>query len=181
MTACRLCLAWLLCPVLLAFGQTRGNSVSTIGSLLRTHHPAQALRSLHSALQASPNDANLWTLKGIALSMQDNNTGASSAFKHALRLAPKNLAALRGEVQILDQRHDPGAVALLHRILTLSPGDTTAHEMLALYEQRDGNCVAAIPNFRKSGSAMQRHPGSLAAYGSCLKSTGHIHQAISVF
>lgn len=181
MPVCRLCLVWMLSLALLAMGQSRQPSTAAIESTLRANHIAEALHLLGAAIQASPNNADLWTLQGIALSMKRDSPGASSAFQHALRLAPNNLAALRGEVQILNERHDRGAIPLLHRILTLAPGDTTAREMLALDEQRAGSCGAAIADFRQSGRAVERHPASLAAYGSCLNSTGHVQQSIAVF
>lgn len=182
MTACRYGTLWLLSFALLAFGQSStSSSIQSTESLLRAHHTARALQLLDGALRSSPNNPNLWTLKGIALSMQGNNADASTAFEHALHLAPNNLVALRGEVQILDQKHDKLAVPLLHRILAQAPHDFTAHEMLALYEQRDNHCKAAIADFRQSGPAMDHHPESLAAYGVCLNATGKTQEATSVF
>lgn len=181
MTTRRYGVFWLMSFALLAFGQPSASSIPKIESLLRAHHTAQALHLLNTELQSSPSNSNLWTLKGIALSMQQKNADASAAFRHALRLSPKNLAALRGEVQLLDQKHDRHAVPLLHRILALSPHDETAHEMLAVYEQRDGNCKAAVSNFRQSGTGIKRHPESLAAYGICLNAIGHTRESISVF
>lgn len=181
MTAFRFCLVWLLGFAVLAFGQAGATSMSSVESLLRAHHVARALQSLKVALRTSPNDTNLWTLKGIALSMQGKNRDASVAFQNALHIEPDNLAALRGEAQILDQEHAQRALPLLRRIITLSPNDATAHEMLALDEQREGDCIAAIADFHKSGPAMQEHPESLAAYGSCLNATGKSPQAITVF
>lgn len=181
MTTRRCGMLWLMSFALLAFGQRSTPSIPKIESLLRGHHPAQALQLLDTALQASPSNSNLWTLKGIALSMRGKNAEASTAFEHALHLAPKNLAALRGEVQLLDPKHDRRAVPLLHRILRLDSHDDTAHEMLAVYQQRDGNCKAAVANFRQSGIAIEHHPESLAAYGICLNALGNTLEATSVF
>ena len=181
MTAFRFYLVWLLGSAVLAYGKAGAGSISSVESLLRAHHTARALQSLDVALRTSPNNANLWTLKGIALSMRGNDRGASVAFQNALHLEPDNLAALRGEAQILDQQHSQRALGLLRRIIRLSPNDATAHEMLALDEQREGDCIAAIADFQKSGPAMQQHPESLAAYGSCLNATDKNPQAITVF
>lgn len=181
MTTRRYGVLWLMNFALLLFGQSSTPTIPKIESLLRGHHVAQALQQLNAALQSSPSNSDLWTLKGIALSMQQKDAGASTAFEHALHLAPDNLAALRGEVQLLDQKHDRHAVPLLHRILTLSPHDDTAHEMLAVYEERDGHCKAAVADFRESGTAIERHPESLAGYGICLNTIGHTRESISVF
>lgn len=184
MGICRLCLVWLLGSALLAFGQASASTAQTIESIkamLQAHQIDRALQSLRSSIQASPGNSNLWTLDGIALSLKGDITNASAAFERALHLAPDNLAALRGEAQILDHQQDQRAVPLLHHILELSPGDPVAHEMLAVYEQKSGHCSAAIADFRKSGATMGEHPQSLIGYGSCLESTGQLQQAISVF
>jgi tetratricopeptide (TPR) repeat protein len=164
-----------------AAAQSRTSSVETIESLLRAHHTAQAIQAVDAQLRTSPRNTDLWTLKGIALAMDGRQTAALPAFDRALQLSPDNLVALRGEVQILDPRGDPRAIPLLHRILALSPQDATAHEMLALYEERSGHCKHAIANFRQSGPGLSRHPMSMAAYGKCLYQTGDTQQAISVF
>lgn len=181
MTARRYGLFWLMSFALLVFGQASRPAIPKIESLLRDRHPAQAMPLLNAALRSSPSNSNLWTLKGIALSMQGKDAGASTAFQHALRLNPDNLAALRGEVQLFDQKHNHHAVPLLRRILALSPHDGIAHEMLAVYEQRDGDCKAAIADFRQSGTAIKRHPESLASYGICLNDIGDTRESISVF
>jgi len=165
----------------LVHAQSSGNVVSSVESQLRAQHPAEALRTADAALKQAPGNANLWTLKGIACSELQETSAATDAYAHALRLSPDNLAALRGAAQIFDQEHDPRAVPLLRRILALSPGDTTAHEMLALNEQRHGNCHAAIRNFQQSGPALHQHPESMAAYGSCLQNLGDTQQALAIF
>lgn len=170
-----------LCSTLLAYGQSHPPTVSAIETMMRGHHTAQALQAANSALSASPRDANLWALKGIALSIEGKRIDALSAFDHALHIAPDNMAALRGEVQLLDQDDSRRTVPLLHRILALSPHDTTAHEMLALFEEQGGNCKGAIAEFHQSGQAIAHHPASLEAYGSCLQTTGSEQQAIAVF
>lgn len=172
---------WLMSYAFLAFAQPSTSSIPKIGSLLRGHHASQALQLLNTALQSSPSNSNLWTLKGIALSMEGKDADASAAFRQALHLAPNNLAALRGEAQLLDQQHNRRAVPLLHRILTLSPHDETAHEMLALFEQRGGHCKAAVADFRQSGNAINQHPESLAAYGVCLNVIGETKESTAVF
>lgn len=177
-----------LCLLVVLFGlsvasyaQSQMSSIERIESMLRTQRPDQAMSLIDKGLESTPKDANLWALKGIALLMQSRDADASGAFRHALRISPQNMAALHGEAQLLARHRDPHAVPLLRRILAISPKDTTAHEMLALYEQRSGKCDAAIADFRASGPSMQKHPVSLAAYGSCLDQTGEGSQAVAVF
>lgn len=181
MIASRWIVALVCGSVVSGFGQSRHPTIATIEELMREHHDVQALQAVNTSLRSSPGNPNLWTIKGIILSIEGKRTEALSAFDRALHLAPGNMAALRGEVELLDQKGDRRAVPLLHHILALSPHDPTAHEMLALYEERSGKCQAAIADFRESGDGMKQHPASIAAYGSCLHAIGNTQQAISIF
>lgn len=162
-------------------GQQKTLSIASIESLIRSQEYDQALQATKSALRREPRDYRLWTLEGIILSMKGNNHEGRIAFQKALQLSPDNIAALKGEVQLLYQAHDPSAVSLLKRILRLSPGDETAHEMLANLEASDGECQAAIDHFLLSAEAISHHPESLEVYGRCLVQTGQIQKAIPIF
>lgn len=171
----------LLGSALLACAQPSAESVTQIEQLIRARQYPQALLAIRSGLRATPADARLWTLEGIALSLEGKNPDAVVAFEHALKLAPDNLAALRGEAELLDQGHDRRALPLLRRIVLLAPGDQTAHEMLGNLEEQAGNCPAALHDFEQSGAALKQHPESLVAWGACLDQTNQSQQAIAVF
>jgi tetratricopeptide (TPR) repeat protein len=104
-----------------------------------------------------------------------------SAFEAALRLSPNYTPALKGEVQLLYKRGDRRVIPLLKKILQADPKDETAREMLALYEERQGNCQAAIADFALSMESASTHSDSLEAYGSCLVHTNQLQKAITVF
>lgn len=159
----------------------RNASIGSIVSLIHSQKYNQALEVTKAALQAKPNDFRLWTLEGIVLSIKGEDQDALKAFERALSLSPDYVAALRGEVQILYQAYDKRAIPLLKRILKVDPKDTTANEMLANLEEREGNCQAAIGHFLPSGKAIWNHPGSLDAYGYCLAQTKQPKRAIPVF
>src|SRR5579863_2241656 len=76
------------------------NRVAQITSALRAGNPAAAVQLADQGLAASPNDPQLWTLKGIALSAQKNTEKALDAYHHALKVAPNYLPALEGAAQI---------------------------------------------------------------------------------
>jgi tetratricopeptide (TPR) repeat protein len=156
-------------------------SIASIESLIRSQEYDQALQTTRSALQETPNDFRLWTLEGIVLSIKGENQDALNAFEKALSLSPNYGAALRGEVRILYAAQDKRAIPLLETILKADPNDEAAHEMLATFDAKQGNCQAAIDHFLFSVKAIGTHPESLQAYGYCLVQTGQSEKAIPVF
>jgi tetratricopeptide (TPR) repeat protein len=164
-----------------AQGQDKKVSIPAIESLIRAQQYDQALSALKIALRGNPGDYRLWTLQGICLALQENDSQAVAAFDHALRISPNYSPALKGEIQILYKTGDKRAIPLLQRTLKSDPGDTTAHEMLGMLERKAGDCQAAVPHFLQSKEAMANHPASLEAYGYCLFKLDRAADAIPVF
>jgi tetratricopeptide (TPR) repeat protein len=156
-------------------------SISTIESLIRSQQYDQAFKTLKTALRESPGDYKLWTLDGICLGLQGNETEAQAAFNHAIRIAPNYAPALKGEIQILYKTGDKRAIPLLERELKADPGDVTGHEMLGMLEERVGDCHAAVSQFTLSKEEIASHPSSLEAYGFCLFKLDRTADAIPVF
>jgi len=161
--------------------QKTSASVSSIESMIRLQQYDQALTALKAALRENPGDFRLWTLQGVCLGLQGNDSAALSAFDHAIRIAPGYVPALRGEIEVLYKTGDKRAIPLLERLLKSDPGDLTGHEMLATLEQRAGDCRAAVSQFQASQDAIANHPASLEAYGYCLFKLGSTAEAIPVF
>jgi tetratricopeptide (TPR) repeat protein len=136
---------------------------------------------LKVALRGNPGGFKLWTLQGICLALQGNDSAALAAFDHAIRISPNYSPALKGEIQILYKTGDKRAIPLLERMLKSDPGDVTGHEMLATLEQRAGDCRAAVSQFLLSTDAIANHPASLEAYGYCLFKLDRTADAIPVF
>ncbi len=172
---------FILCACLAARGQQTKASISSIESLIRSKQYDRALDATKSALRETPGDFRLWTLEGIVLSIRGNKQEALQAFDKALSLSPKYPAALKGEVQLLYEAQDKRAIPVLKKILSADPKDETAHEMLAILEERQGDCQAAIEHFLLSGDAANTHPDSLEAHGYCLMQTKQAQKAIPVF
>jgi tetratricopeptide (TPR) repeat protein len=164
-----------------AHGQQTKTSIASIEALIRSREYDQALQLTRSALHRTPGDFRVWTLEGIIFSIEGNNREALVAFDKALSLSPGYLPALKGEVQIRYQSDDKRAIPLLEKILKADPKDETAHEMLALFDRKQGDCTAAIDHFRLSGDVIETHPDSLEAYGDCLVHTKQLQEAIPVF
>jgi tetratricopeptide (TPR) repeat protein len=156
-------------------------SVAQIESLIRSHNLEEALSETRSSLGASPRDFRLWTLKGIIDSLLGSNSEALGDFAHALRISPDYTPALKGEVQLLYPSDDKRAIPLLKQILKADAHDSTAHEMLAMLQEKQGNCLAAVDQFSAASDAIGTHPDSLETYGSCLDQLKQYDKAVPVF
>jgi tetratricopeptide (TPR) repeat protein len=173
----------LLCAfttIICAQGQKR-STISDIESLIRAQHYDQAVVALKPMLRASPGEYKLWTLEGVCLGLQGDDTGALSAFTRALQISPNYVPALQGAIQIYFKTGDKRAVPLLQRILKSNPGNTTAHEMLGVLYKKSGDCQSAVPHFEASKDAAATHPDTLEAYGYCLYALDRASDAIPVF
>jgi tetratricopeptide (TPR) repeat protein len=164
-----------------AQGQESKPSIASIESLIRAQQYSQALDATQSALHESPRDFKLWTLEGLVLSIQSNKQAALTAFEKALSFSPKYPAALKGKAEILYEAQDKRAIPVLKEILSADPKDETAHEMLAILEQKQGDCAAANEHFLLSAEAINTHPDSLEAYGYCLMQTKQAQKAVPIF
>lgn len=170
--------------LLLARGQESDPShasVAQIEALIRSRDLDQAFHETKLALAAAPRDFRLWTLQGIIDSIKGNNPGAIAAFATALRISPGYAPALKGEVQLLYPSGDKRAIPLLKEILKADAHDSTAHEMLAMLQKKQGDCRAAVDQFSLIGDAVATHPDSLEAYGDCLDELKQYDRAIPVF
>jgi len=152
----------------LAYSQVRNNRIEPISSALRAGDFDKAVELSRAALKDSPNNAQLWTLQGIAFTRKGDDKAALAAFQQALKISPNNLAALAGAAQIEYQAGSPNAVPLLKRLLQLRPEDPTGHAMLAVLEYRHGNCAEAVPHFARAGELIESQLDALHAYATCL-------------
>ncbi|MGH9514285.1 MAG: tetratricopeptide repeat protein [Terriglobales bacterium] len=164
-----------------AFGQNLQADRDTIASALRNNEFQKALELLQPALAKSSNDAQLWTMQGVAYAGVGRKHDALASFTHALKISPGDLVALHGVIQIEFDSGDPGAIPLLKEILRQRPADQTSHGMLAVLEYQQGNCAAAVPHFEKSSSLFETRPSGLHAYATCLAKLKQFDQAISIF
>ncbi len=166
------------CP--LATAQAGPDRVRPITSALREKQFDRALQLLQAELEQNPQSAQLWTLRGIALSGKGEKKEALAAFRHALGASPDYLPALEGAAQI---EYDDGkdATLLLQHVLRLRPHDPTSHAMLAVLASKRGECAAAVPHFEQSGPLLDSESGALQQYGACLLRLKQNEKAITVF
>jgi tetratricopeptide (TPR) repeat protein len=170
-------LTWL--PV--ALGQSPETQVDRIRAALRAREFDAAVELARAALQKSPNNAELWTLQGVALLNKGENKDSLAAFRRAIQLSPRDANALAGAAQIEYQADDPEAVTLLTRLLQLRPEDPTAHAMIAVLEYRRGKCVAAAQHFAQASEIINSQLDGLHAYATCLVRLKKLDQAEEVF
>jgi len=178
----KLCAA--LLPILClscAFAQTPGDRIALIVSALREQEFAKALELLRPALKEAPENAQLWTMQGVACSGQGQKKEALASFRHALKIAPDYIPALQGAAQIEYDAGNAEGVPLLQHLLHLRPGDLTSQGMLAVLEYQQGNCVDAVVHFEKAASLFDDRVEALHAYATCLVRLKRFEQASQVF
>jgi len=171
--------AVLACTSVSAVQNTR--DLSTIENLIRSRQYDRAVQAARKQLRQTPGNYRLWTLEGIALSLNGSAPDAISAFEKALRLSPNYLPALKGEVQLLYISGDKRAIPLLEQILKTDAADSTAHEMLATLKRKQGDCTGAVAHFAVIADKLDKHAGSLEAFGDCLVQLQRYTEAVPVF
>jgi tetratricopeptide (TPR) repeat protein len=157
------------------------NLVGEIVNSIKTRQFDQALEECNAALKQAPADKRIWTLQGMAYTGKSSSAAALDAYQHALNLDQDYLPALEGAAQVEYQRRDPGAKALILRVLSERPDDPTSHAMLGFLDYEAKDCNGAIEHFEKGGTVLASQPVALSAYGACLAQVGQYQSAIRVF
>lgn len=170
----------LFCGLALA-QPTDTNPVQAITSALRAGEFDRALQIIEPELRQNPKNAQLWALDGIALSGKGQKKPALMAFKRALAVSADYLPALEGAAQIEYDTGDRETASLLQHVLRLSPGDATAHAMLAVLDYKRGDCPGAISHFERSAGQLESNSDALREYGLCLGQVKNYDAAITVF
>src|SRR6266480_1445787 len=165
----------------LAVSQIQEGQVEPISSALRAGEFDKAVELSRVALKASPSNAQLWTLQGIAYAGKGDGQEALTSFQRALKISPNNIAALAGAAQIEYQEGNQSAMPLLNHLLQLRPGDPTSHAMLAVLEYRQGHCAAAVTHFEKSEALIDTQLDALHAWATCLVRLKRVDAAEKVF
>ena len=165
----------------LSLAQTPSASIEPITTALRARDFEKAVQLTRAALQKYPDNAQLWSLQGIAFASNGNNKEALAAFQQALKISPDYLAALAGSAQILYQQSDRKAIPVLTHLLELRPDEPTAHAMLAVLEYREGKCQSAVGHFEKAGEMLASQLDAQHAYGTCLVRLHKLEEATHVF
>jgi tetratricopeptide (TPR) repeat protein len=164
-----------------ASAQSANEVTGPIISALSDNEFSKALQLLQPALQADPQNYQLWMLQGLAYSKTGNQKSALASYQNALKIAPDYLAALEGAAQLEYEAGSPDAIPLLQHVLRLRPHDATAHAMLAAMSAKKGDCAAAVSHFAESGPTLESQPEALHEYGVCLLKLKQAGTAVQVF
>lgn len=176
-------LAWIILlflPLPVLFAQT-GDARTAIVTALRQKQYDKALELLRTAIHASPQDAQLWTMQGVAFRGSGNRKEALDSFRHAIKLSPGDIPALEGAAQIEFDSSDPAGIPVLEQLLRLRPDDQTSHGMLAVLQYQRGDCSSAAIHFEKAAELFKSQPQALNAYGTCLVKLKRLKNAAEVF
>jgi tetratricopeptide (TPR) repeat protein len=168
----------LLFSAALLFAQDQSDAIT---AALHAHDYRKGLDLARSAIEKSPSDPQLWMLQGVACSGLGEKQQALTSFRNALKLSPDYLPALQQEAQLFYEAGEPAGVPVLQHILRLRPNDPMSHAMIAVLEYKHGNCVAAVPNFAKSGDLLDSQLDGLHAYAICLVRMKQFDSAAQVF
>jgi tetratricopeptide (TPR) repeat protein len=175
---------WALLLLLLQSGvvaQTPNERVQSITAALQVREFGKALESAQSALKGSPNNAQLWTLQGLAYAGKGESKSALASYQHALKISPDYLPALEGAAQIEYEAGSTEAIPLLDHVLMVRPNDVTSHAMIAVLDEKSGDCTTAVSHFSKAGHMLDSQPAALQGYGVCLLELKQYDDAIRVF
>jgi len=164
-----------------AIAQSARELAEPIMSALRSNDFAKALTLLKPALQAYPQNPQLWMFQGLAYSGMGDHKSALDSFQSALKIAPEYLPALEGASQLEYEAGSPDAVPYLEHVLRLSPQDSTAHAMRAALAAREGDCATAVTHYALSGPALNSQPAALRDYGVCLMRLKQNEKAVEIF
>jgi tetratricopeptide (TPR) repeat protein len=173
---------WFLVAGQTCLAQSDGQTNATAGIInaLRNQDFDQALRLSEAAVEKSPHDYRIWTLRGMAYAGERKNSQALDSFERALKLNSTYLPALEGSAQVQYQLGSKEAKAYLQRVLALRPDDPTSHAMLGVIAYREKDCLNAVVHFQKAGDLLPNQPAALAAYGACLATLGQFEEATAV-
>jgi tetratricopeptide (TPR) repeat protein len=170
---------WLVC--LCAFAQDQERQIEAIASALQASEFGRAVEMTRAALKESPNNAQLWAMQGAAYAGEGSKAEALASYRAALKISPDYLPALHGAVQIEYDAGSAEAIPLLKHLLRLHPADRTSHGMLAVLEYQQGNCAAAVIDFKAAGTLFDTQPDGLHAYATCLVKVKQFDKAAEVF
>lgn len=154
---------------------------AAIGPLIKQGDYARALGAIEAAIARAPADAQLWTLKGLALTGMQRSDEALAAYHKALALEPRSMAPLQGAAEIEYRTRRPEARQTVERIVAIDPDNRVAHAMLGAlaFERRD--CEGAVAAFERSGPALDRNGEALDQFAHCLYVVGRYLDAASTF
>ncbi|MFM7390707.1 MAG: tetratricopeptide repeat protein [Vampirovibrionales bacterium] len=144
--------------------------------------PQQALETLQTALEATPDDAQLWFLKGACLQTLEQEAESQQAFQQALQLA-NNAPEIHWQLAQWYRQGHKHSQALQHLVAFLehTPNDVSALEALASSLHAMHRPHDAINVVQRLLSLTPNHAQAWLLLGSLASSVGEVAQAREAF
>jgi tetratricopeptide (TPR) repeat protein len=146
---------------------------------------ATASRLVDSSLEQHPNEGGLLNLRGIVHARRNEVSEARKDFAQAVRLVPGLTPAWQNLARAcqLEAEHNPSSVSCAvdswQHVLRLKPGDTEAHQSLALLYQRRDNFTASLRELDKLPAQEVSRSANLVLWCVDLAGLGRIAEAKS--
>jgi Flp pilus assembly protein TadD len=126
----------------------------------------KAVSYLDSALERSPADPELYTLRGIAWSRMDDPVRAAADWQRASEIEPDGARPHMNRGLDHLRRGETGeAVEALERALALAPEDAAVHDSLGLALERAGQQDRALKHFDKAIALQKDYANAYASRG----------------
>ena len=164
------------------FGAAReDDAVRAVTAALRANQLQEALKLARAARAAAPRDPRLAVLEGMALTRLGREKEALFVLQGAVRIAPDYVPAVEAAADLEYRLGDPLVASHLQHLLSLRPGEPTAHAMLGALAWKRRDCNGAIEHFRQARAAIATQPDALREYGACLMRAKQPAEAAEVF
>ena len=127
---------------------------------------SKAVSYLDNALARSPDDAGLYTLRGLAWSRMDDPARAAADWQRASELDPESPQPhMHAGLEHLRRGEVDQALQALERALALAPEDADVHNDLALVLERSGDRQRARAHFDRAIALNRGHANAYANRG----------------
>jgi Flp pilus assembly protein TadD len=161
---------------------TRPKPLDVVHQKLERGELVDAVRLLEHLRRHEPENVNILTNLGMALSDLRQLEPAEQHLRRALELDPAQITARVGLSVVLNRRGDSAAaIRELQKAVKIKPQDAWAQRNLAAMLCETGDFATAEPHYRK---AIELNPGDQQAkleFGQCLLRLGNKAEADAVF
>jgi tetratricopeptide (TPR) repeat protein len=163
-----------------AQGQDYSAARHQAAAAISSHQYTQALAMLAPLLKTHPQDASLWTLRGLALDGAGQTKDSLVSFDRALSIDKSFAPALEGASQTTYRHNDPRAMQYLQRLLAIAPTNEVANAMAGALAYQSHDCEHAAQYFERSGDTVYRDQNALGEFADCLLKKEEVTQAVQV-
>ena len=143
--------------------QTAAETARRIQALIQRGDLTSARGQLAEAIKATPNDASLYNLQGVAQAQQADLAGAEKSFERAIELSPLfsgaylNLGHLYEEASKTDPHAQGKALNVYERLLDFDPGNVEANFQAAVLFFQKGSFQSSLEHLLRLPAQDQEH------------------------